>query len=132
MKPHIGHIGIVVNDAQNMVSTLCAVLGLPLVEVHDNTEKHIRFAVIDMGGVGLEIIEDYNQDGKFSKFNREHGNAVHHFCILSDTIEQDIKSLEDKGITMVDKKSKIGLRGKKIAFTAEAAINGLTLELSED
>jgi len=131
MHPKIGHIGIVVKDIQLIVLNICTVLNLSIPEIHDNQENNMKFALIDMNGLCLEIIEDYNEDGRFSKFNLAHGNAVHHICVLTDTIEKDIETLKENGVQMLDQKPKIGLRGKKIAFTAEAALNGLTFELSE-
>lgn len=131
MKPHVGHIGIVVKDAHLMVSTLCKALAIPIVEVKDNPEKQMKFALVKLGGIDLEILEDYNPDGKFSKFNFENGNAIHHICLLSDCLEKDIELLEGRGIEMSNKEPTLGLRGKRIVFTAEGAVDGLTFEFSE-
>ena len=66
-----------------------------------------------------------------ARFNREKGDAIHHFCVVSDNIEQDVEALVKKGVQMMDQKPRIGLRGKKIAMTMPNALNGITIELSE-
>lgn len=131
MDAKIGHIGIVVKDAQAMVSRLCEVFGLPEPVVKYNPEKNMKFAVVKFGDLGLEILEDCDNQGMFHAFNEQHGNMVHHICIVTNSIEQDIAELESKGIQMTDRKPKVGLRGKRIAFLESSALNGLMVELSE-
>lgn len=131
MDAKIGHIGIVVKDAQAMVSRLCEVFGLPEPVIGYNPVKNMKFAVVSIGDIGLEILEDCDSQGKFHQFNENHGNMVHHICMVTDSIEQDIAELESKGVHMVDRKPKVGLRGKRIAFLESSSLNGLTIELSE-
>jgi len=46
-------------------------------------------------------------------------------------MEDDVESLKNKGVEMMDAKPRLGLRGKKIAMTLPGALNGITVELSE-
>ena len=66
-----------------------------------------------------------------ARFNKEKGDGIHHFCLLTDNIEDDIEVLKQRGIEMLDQKPRIGVRAKKIAFTKPSALNGITIELSE-
>ena len=127
----VGHIGITVNDIEDSLAAISKTLDLPIPAIRDNPDKKMKVAVVNLPGVKLEIIEDYSEEGEFAKFVKERGNAIHHFCLLSDNLEADIKVLKKRGIEMADHKPKIGLRGKKIAFTKASALNGIPLELSE-
>ena len=45
--------------------------------------------------------------------------------------EEDVETLKENGVPMMDHEPRVGLRGKKIAFTLPDALNGISIELSE-
>ena len=45
---------------------------------------------------------------------KEKGDMIHHFCLLTDNIEEDLESLKQRGVEMMDQTPRVGLRGKKI------------------
>ena len=127
----VGHVGIAVKNIEESLEAVSKALDLPIPPVRDNPEKKMKCAVVGLSGIGLEFIEDYSGEGEFATFVKERGNAIHHVCLLTDDIEADIKVLEKRGIEMVDRVPRIGLRGKKIAFTSPGALKGIPMELSE-
>lgn len=127
----LDHIGLAVKDADKVVTALCAALSITRPEIKDVPEKKMKVAVVKIGEVGLEILEDYSEDGPFARFVQERGNAIHHFCLISDDLEADIETLEKRGVEMADRKPKLGLRGKRIAFAAPDLLDGISIELSE-
>jgi len=127
----VGHIGIAVKDIEDSLAAISKTLDLPIPAIRDNADKKMKVAVVNLPGVKLEIIEDYSEEGEFAKFVKERGNAIHHFCLLTNDIEGDIKTLQERGVEMADQKPRIGLRDKKIAFTKPSALNGIPFELSE-
>jgi len=127
----IGHIGIAVKNIDESLSAVTKALNLPVPPVRDIPEMKIRVAVVNIGGTGLEFIEDYSQEGRFARFVKERGNAIHHFCLLTDEIEKDIEVLKGRGVEMADEKPKLGARGKRIAFTQPSVLDGIPFELSE-
>jgi len=42
-----------------------------------------------------------------------------------------LAKLKERGVEMADQTPRTGVRGKKIAMSAPAALNGITIELSE-
>ena len=127
----ISHIGIAVKDIGRSLAALSKTLGLPMPAVQDHPDKKIKVAVVDLFGIGLEFIEDYSEEGQFAEFVRKRGDGIHHISLLTDAIEADIRELESRGVEMVDRKPKMGVRGKRIAFTKPTALNGIPLELSD-
>jgi len=99
--------------------------------VKEFPDKKMRCAVVETKGIPLEFLQDNSDNGFMARFNREKGDAIHHFCVVSDNIEQDVETLIKRGVEMMDQKPRIGLRGKKIAMTLPSALNGITIELSE-
>jgi methylmalonyl-CoA epimerase len=127
----IGHLGIVVTDIHKSVEALVKALDIAMPPIRDVPEKKMKVAVVDLKGIALEFIEDYSADGEFAMLVRKRGDGIHHFCLLTDDIEKDIATLRARGVEMADQKPRIGLRGKRIAFTKPSALNGIPIELSE-
>lgn len=127
----IGHLGIVVDDVEKSLTALSAIINFEKPTIREFPEKKMRCAVVNIGGIALEFLQDDSQDGFLGRHVREKGNAIHHFCLLSDEIEKDVADLKQRGVEMRDQQPRVGLRGKKIAMTMPGAFNGITIELSE-
>jgi len=131
MLKAIGHLGIVVKDIDVSLKALSKVIDIQFPVIKEFPEIKMRCAVVEWDGMGLEFIQDSSDKGMMAQFNKEKGDAIHHFCLLTDNIDEDIEILKQRGIEMLDPKPRIGLRGKKIAFTKPSALNGIAIELSE-
>ncbi len=127
----IGHLGIAVKDMEKSLNALSQIIDLQIPVIKDFPEKKMKCAVVETRGVALEFLQDDSEDGFLARFRREKGDGIHHFCLLTDNIEEDVEALKKKGIEMMDQKPRIGLRGKKVAMTMPSALNGITIELSE-
>jgi methylmalonyl-CoA/ethylmalonyl-CoA epimerase len=127
----LGHVGVVVGDIQAALSGLCRALGRPVPEVKDVPERRMKVAVLDLGGVQLEFLEDYGPEGWLKKFHDRRGNALHHLALVSDDLEADVASLKARGVRMMFEEPRLGLRGKRIIFTDEQLLGGIPVELSE-
>lgn len=131
MLKGVGHIGIAVKNIEESLEAISKALDLPVPQIQDHPDKKMKVAVLDLKGIGLEFIEDYSEAGTFATFVKERGNAIHHVCLLSDDMEADLEILEERGVELADRKPKMGLRGKMIAFTRPSVLDGIPLELSE-
>jgi methylmalonyl-CoA epimerase len=127
----IGHLGIVVKNIEISLQALSQIVEFEPPAIKEFPDKKMKCAVVEMNGVALEFLQDDSEDGFLGKFHRERGNAIHHFCLLSDDMDKDVETLRKKGVQMMDHEPRTGLRGKKIAFTASEALNGISIELSE-
>ena len=127
----VGHLGIVVKDIEKSLAALSQIINFERPAIKEFPEKKMTCAVVEVNGVALEFLQDKSEDGFLGRFAAEKGDAIHHFCLLSDNIEEDVEELKQRGVEMMDQKPRIGLRGKKIAMTMPSALNGITIELSE-
>ena len=127
----IGHLGIVVKDIEKSLKALSQIVEFEKPLIKEFPEKKMKCAVVEMNGVALEFLQDDSQDGFLANYHREHGNSIHHFCLLSDNMDEDVENLKAKGVQMMDLEPRTGLRGKKIAFAAPDALGGISIELSE-
>jgi len=127
----IGHMGIVVKDIEKSLKALSQIIEFERPAIKEFPDKKMRCAVVETNGVALEFLQDDSESGFLGRFRREKGDAVHHFCLVSGNIEEDVEALKKRGVEMMDQKPRIGLREKKIAMTMPSALNGITIELSE-
>jgi methylmalonyl-CoA epimerase len=127
----VGHIGLLVSDIEQSLESLAKIVDFPSPAIRELEEAKMKVAVVDLGTVGLEMLQDMTGEGPIARLVKEKGNMIHHFCLLSDSIEEDVAMVKERGIEMQDQKPRMGLRGKKIALTAPSALNGITIELSE-
>ena len=131
MIKSIGHLGIAVKDIDVSLKALSKIVDFQSPAIKEFPENKIKCTVVELGGISLEFIQDSSEDGMMARFIKEKGDAIHHFCLLTDNIEDDVEALKQRGIEMLDQKPRTGLRGKKIALTKPSALNGITVELSE-
>lgn len=127
----IGHIALTVSNIEDVVAALCRAIGIPPPAIRDIPERKVKVALVDVGNLQLEILEDTSGDGFIARHTAAHGNAIHHFCLLSDHLEADLATLEQKGIPLMDPRPRMGVRGKRIAFISPELLNGIPIELSE-
>lgn len=127
----IGHIALTVSKIEEVVAALCGAIGAPPPPIQNLSEHKVKVALLDLGNLQLEILEDTSTDGFIASHTAAHGNAIHHFCLLSDDLEEDLAALERKGVPLTDRRPRLGVRGKRIAFISPELLNGIPIELSE-
>ena len=135
-RDHIGgihHLGIAVKDIEASVAAISQALNFSSIAIRDVPERKIRVAFVHLkDGIELEFIQDDSENGRIAKSVRERGDYIHHFCLLTNNIEEDITILKERGVEMQDEEPRIGLTGKKIAYTKPSAINGIAFEILEN
>ena len=127
----ISHIGILVRDIETTLDNFCRLFKFSVPPVKDVPERQMKVALLDMGSVSLEFIEDYSSDGNFAKIVRERGQTIHHLALATDDIDADLAAIETGGSKDSDKVPKTGLRGKRIVFLEPELLGGITVELTE-
>ncbi len=131
MLKGIGHLGIVVKNLEKSLKALSLIIEFIEPAIKEFPDKKLRCAVVEINGVALELLQDDSECGFLGRFRRKKGNAIHHFCLLSDNIEKDVEAMRKKGVKMMMEKPQIGLRGKKVAMMKPEAFTGIIIELSE-
>ncbi len=127
----IGHIGIGVEDIQAYLEALHRSFGVPIPSIKDIPERKSKVALVQMGPISLEVIQNDDENGLLGGFVKKHGNGIHHYCLITDDIDADIALLKSRGVKMMHEQSVVGLRDKRIAFISPDSLEGIPVELSE-
>jgi methylmalonyl-CoA/ethylmalonyl-CoA epimerase len=131
MIERIAHIGIVVKDIEESLAAFTKALSIPMSSVKDIPARKLKVSMVMIGGIGMEFLEDYSEDGLLAKLVKERGNCIHHFCLHTEQIEADLDILRSRGVGTASQKPAIGVRGKKTVFIKPNIVEGIPLELSE-
>ncbi|MEM2615424.1 MAG: VOC family protein, partial [Thermoplasmatales archaeon] len=71
MTKRIGHLGILVSDIEKVAKKLSSLFGLEEPKIRDDTTRRMKVAVIKFENVDIELLEDYSEDGLFSRACRD-------------------------------------------------------------
>ena len=102
MSLHVDHIGYLVKRQENAGETFKALgycIKRPL--FHDEGRK-CDFSFMEKDGLVIELITPWNSESPIFPMLKHHKNMIYHICYLSDSPEEDIKSLEEAGFSIVD------------------------------
>lgn len=131
MIKKIDHIGMAVQDIEKVLKAFSKALQIAVPEVKDNKEMKIKSAMIELDGIGIEVLEAYGESGRLVEYVKKNGNGIHHICFQTDNIEQDMNELKESGFSFSLAKPIIGVRGKQCITTTDEALEGIPFEISE-
>ena len=126
------HIGILVRDLAAATERFRTSLGARLVETGHLADSNTDVAVLELGGLHLELLSSSQPDSKVGRLLREHGDGVHHLSFEVDDIRRRLAELRDNGMQLRDEVPRSGLHGRLIAFLDPGATSGILIELAEE
>ena len=126
----INHIGIAVNNIDEAVKLYTEVLGLKLAHVEVVEDQKAKTAIIPVGETKFELIQATSPDGAIAKYIEKRGEGIHHIALEVDNIQDSLKTLSEKGVSLIDEKPRKGIENTSIAFLHPRATK-ILLELVE-
>ncbi len=126
----INHIGIAVNNIEEAVKLYTDVLGLKVTNIEVVVDQKAKTAIIPVGGTKIELIESTAPDSAIAKHIEKRGEGLHHVALEVDNIQDALKTLTKKGVTLIDEKPRKGVENTNIAFLHPKATK-ILLELVE-
>ncbi len=129
MKLH--HIGIAVKSIENSLEVWKDILGLKLNDIKDVVDQKVKVAMLEVGGVTIELLEPLGEKSTVHKFIEKRGEGMHHLCFEVDNIEKILSEMRSQNIKLIDEIPRIGASGKKIAFIHPKDMGGVLIELTE-
>ncbi len=127
----IAHVAIVVKNVEEAMETYSRAFGLKKVPVITVADQGVKSAVVPVGNSNIEFIEPIDPNGGVAKFLETKGEGIHHMSFEVDEIDNELNALADKGVQLIDKKSRRGTTGL-IAFIHPKSTRGVLVELSQE
>ncbi len=132
----LDHAAIAVKDMDATLALLSEILGQPVAHREQVPAQKVEAAFFDFpNGASLEIIAPVAALGEnpgVQKFLEKKGEGLHHLALRVTELDTLLLKLDQRGVPLIDKVSRPGARGHKVAFLHPKAFHGaLLLELVE-
>jgi len=132
----INHIGIAVKSIESNREFYEHTLGARFERIAEVPGQKVRIAFFLLGEPGhevrVELLEPMSDDSPISRFLSTRGEGLHHIAYTVRDIEKRLSELQQAGIRLIDKASRSGAHGMKIAFLHPGATGGVLTELCEE
>jgi methylmalonyl-CoA/ethylmalonyl-CoA epimerase len=105
-NPPIGrldHVGIAVRSIEKARAFFEGALGATFRFANDDPGGAFRFAVFDLAGFTIELLEPIDPAGFLAVFLEKRGEGVHHITLQTPELRAKVERLEQQGIRVVDK-----------------------------
>lgn len=128
----VHHVGIAVTSidaARTFYESILGATGEPAQVV---ASQGVRVAFFQVGhGPRLELLEPLAPDSPVGRFLQKRGPGLHHLAYQVRHLDQVLVELERAGVRLVDRVSRPGSHGLRVAFLHPSAAQGVLIELCE-
>ena len=125
---HIEHIGIAVKSIEEARKYYEDVLGLTCYAVEEVADQKVKTAFFKVGDTKIELLESTSEEGPIGKFIAKKGEGIHHIAFAVDNTDKSLKEASDKGLRVIDEKSRQGAEGLQIGFLHPKSTHGVLTE----
>ena len=130
MIKRVDHIAIAVKSLDEALSVFENLFGLKAAHIEELPDHGVKVAAIPIGDGEIELLEPLDPEGGVAKFIERRGEGIHHLCLEVDNIDEELKSLAERGFELIDKVGRKGLAGR-VGFLHPRAAKGVVIELAQ-
>ena len=131
MFDRIDHVGIAVEDLDAAVKLYEDTFGMPLVHRETVEEQGVEAVLLDVGDGHIELLRPLSDDTPVGKFLAKKGSGMHHVAYAVSDIDRAIAELTERGVELIDKEARVGIRGSRVAFLHPRSTGGVLTEIVE-
>ena len=91
--------------------------------------QKVKVAKFKIGESTIELLEPASQDSPIAKFIEKRGEGIHHIAYESDSINDDLKKLDENGFEFINKEPVTGSDNMQIAFIKPKSVGGVLTEI---
>jgi methylmalonyl-CoA epimerase len=128
MVDGLNHVGIAVADIDAALRLYTGTLGARL--IRRGRIDGLDFALVDSGGVELELLSSTDVETAVGKFIAERGPGLHHLAYTVKDIRTEVARLVGEGLEQSGE-VRVGVHGTPIAFFHPKTVGGVLTELVE-
>ena len=132
MKAKLDHIGIAVRSIDEALSFYRDALGLEVATTEDVASQQVRAHFVPAGETALELLEATSADSPIARFTERRGPGLHHITLRVDDLDAVLAHLDERGVTLIDRKPRPGAEGARVAFVHPSSTHGVLVELKEE
>lgn len=131
MIKKLDHVAIAVKNLDEALGIYEKIFGLKPEKIEDVPDQRVKAAIIPIGeGSEIELIQPVDNESGVAKFLEKKGEGIHHIALEVENVDQELKSMVDQGVALIDKEPRSGLAGR-IAFLHPKSTGGVLIELCQ-
>lgn len=131
MLTRIDHIGIAVEDLDEAIALYRDSLGMELVHREVVEEQGVEAVLLDIGEGHIELLKPLGADTPVGKYMAKNGAGMHHVAYSVSDIEKALEQVGALGLTAIDDRPRVGIRGSRVAFLHPRSTGAVLTELVE-
>ena len=97
-------------------------------EIESVPDQKVRVAIFATAHGRIELLEPTSPESPIAKYLEKKGEGIHHVALGSADVTEEIASVTDAGLRMIDSEPREGAGDAHIAFTHPASTGGVLLE----
>ncbi|MFB6098116.1 MAG: methylmalonyl-CoA epimerase [Salinibacter sp.] len=129
--PRVEHIGIAVDDVENVVECFRSLLGTEPYKAETVTDQHVRTHFLDAETTKLELLESLDPDSPVRRFLDRRGEGLHHLAFEVADLESTMQRLREEGFELLNETPQAGADDKQIVFVHPKQTHGVLVEFCE-
>jgi methylmalonyl-CoA/ethylmalonyl-CoA epimerase len=125
----IHHLGVAVDDLDEVVATYERLLGATLEHRETVAEQGVEAAWLRVGGSRVELLASLGSETPVGKFLAKRGPGMHHVAYEVEDLRSSLAELASAGAALIDPQPRRGLFGLEVAFIHPDSVHGVLAEL---
>jgi methylmalonyl-CoA/ethylmalonyl-CoA epimerase len=131
MANRIAHIAVLVSNLDEALKLYEGLFGTKLDKSETVSQQGVKAAILSLAdGAKLELLEPL-PGSNMARMLEKRGEGLHHIAFEVDNVDQELIRLSEKGVELIDKKSRPGVEGM-VAFIHPKSIRGVLVELCQE
>jgi methylmalonyl-CoA/ethylmalonyl-CoA epimerase len=122
---------VAVSDLEAAISLYEDSFGMELVHRETVSEQGVEAVLLDVGDSHVELLRPTGPDTPVGKFLSARGEGLHHVAYRVEDIDATLAGLSERGIRLIDKEPRIGIRSSRVAFLHPKSTGGVLTEIVE-
>jgi methylmalonyl-CoA epimerase len=128
----IDQIAIAVEDLDEALAFYERAFGLTPRSRERIDSDGVEEAMLDVGGVCLQLLQATRDDSPVAKYLAKHGPGLHHLGFGVRSVSDALDHLRDEDVPLIDQEPRPGGGGHQVAFVHPKGTGGVLVELVED
>jgi methylmalonyl-CoA/ethylmalonyl-CoA epimerase len=131
MIKRIHHVAIAVNNLDEALELYETLFDTKHSKIETLQQQGVKAALLPMAEGGeIELLEPIDPQSGVAKFLESRGEGIHHLCFEVENVDQELCTLADKGVQLIDSQGRLGLAGK-VGFIHPKSTKGVLIELAQ-
>lgn len=129
----IDQVAIAVEDLDEALAFYARSFGLEPKSRHRSEVDGVDEAMLDVGGISLQLLQPTRLDSPVGKFLARSGPGLHHIGLAVRSVGEALDHLRDEQVQLIDETPRRSGDGShEIAFVHPKGTGGVLVELVED